>query len=83
MADPRIQLFNATAVVIADNDNWGGGAALVAAFARVAAFELPATSRDAALLATQLGEGSYTAQVSGVGDTGGVVIVEVYEVPFP
>jgi hypothetical protein len=53
---------------------------LAAAFTRVGAFALPAGSRDAALLAT-LPPGAYTAQVSGVGGTTGVALVEVYEVP--
>ena len=46
----------------------------------VGAFALPTASKDAALLVA-LAPGSYTAQVSGVGGTGGVVLVEVYEVP--
>jgi hypothetical protein len=46
----------------------------------VGAFALPASSRDAALLVT-LQPGSYTVQVSGVGGTTGVALVEVYEVP--
>ena len=37
-------------------------------------------SRDAALTAT-LPPGSYTAQISGVGGTTGVALVEVYELP--
>ena len=37
-------------------------------------------SRDAALLVT-LQPGSYTAQLSGVGGTTGVALIEIYEVP--
>jgi hypothetical protein len=47
---------------------------------RVGAFALPAGSRDAALILS-LEPGAYTAQVSGEGDTTGVALVEVYEVP--
>ena len=36
--------------------------------------------RDAALLVT-VSPGSYTAQVSGVDNTTGVAIIEVYEIP--
>jgi len=79
MADPKIDLFSGQ-TVIASNDNWGGGAALASAFASVGAFALGATSKDAALLVT-LAPGNYTAQVSGVNNTGGSAIVEVYEVP--
>jgi len=47
----------------------------------LAAFALTAdASRDAALIAT-LAPGSYTAQISGVGNTTGVALVEVYELP--
>jgi sugar lactone lactonase YvrE len=79
VADPQLTLFSGQTSV-GTNDNWGGTAALTAAFNQVGAFPLPATSRDAALLAT-LQPGNYTVQVSGVGDTTGVAIVEVYEVP--
>ena len=79
VADPELRLFAGERRIEA-NDNWGGGAALAAAFARVGAFALPVGSRDAALLAT-LPPGAYTAQVSGVGGTTGVALVEVYEVP--
>jgi autotransporter-associated beta strand protein len=79
MSDPRMDLFRGTSLV-ATNDNWGGGAELAGAFARSGAFALPADSRDAALLVT-LPPGAYTAQISGVGGTGGRAIVEVYEVP--
>ena len=50
-------------------------------FAAVGAFALPASSLDAALLTAPLAPGDYTVQVSGVGGTTGVAIVEVYEVP--
>ena len=79
MADPKLDLFSAQTVINA-NDNWGGGAALTAAFANVGAFALGAASRDAAVLAT-LAPGNYTAQVSGVGTASGLTLVEVYEVP--
>jgi len=58
-----------------------GDAELTTAFASVGAFTLSATnSLDAALLVT-LPPGSYTAQVSGVNNTTGIALVEVYEVP--
>jgi hypothetical protein len=79
VADPQLTLFSGQAS-IATNNNWGGTAELTAAFAQVGAFALPAASSDAALVAT-LQTGSYTVQVSGVGETTGVAIVEVYEMP--
>ena len=80
LADPKLELFSGVSK-INENDNWGGGAALSAAFASVGAFPLAdAASKDAVLLVTLM-PGSYTAQASGVNGTGGTAIVEVYEVP--
>jgi hypothetical protein len=84
LADPQLSLFregNPTA--LQQNDNWltAPNAAQVGLAAGTAgAFALPANSRDAALLVT-LEPGTYTAQVSGVGNTTGVALVEIYEVP--
>jgi hypothetical protein len=79
IADPQFTLFSGQTGIGA-NDNWGGTAALTAAFSQVGAFGLPPASRDAALVTT-LQPGSYTVQVNGVNSTTGVAIVEVYEVP--
>jgi hypothetical protein len=46
----------------------------------VGAFALTPGSKDAAL-ALSLPPGSYTVQISGAGNTTGVAIVEVYELP--
>ena len=78
LVDPQLQFFRG-ATLLAENDNWGGTAALTTAFTQVGAFGLPAGSRDAALTAT-LEPGSYTVQLSGVAATTGVALVEVYEV---
>ena len=80
LADPKLEIFSG-ATKSAENDNWGGTAELKAAFTSVAAFPFSAdNSRDAALVAT-LQPGSYTAQISGVGNSTGVALVEVYELP--
>ena len=78
-SDPQLALFGSSGK-IAGNDEWGGTAALAAAFASVGAFALPNGSRDAALLAT-LSPGNYTVQVSGSSDNSGTALVEIYEVP--
>ncbi len=79
LADPKLDLFRqGETVALASSDNWD--AALAPTFANVGAFALGAGSRDAALVVT-LPPGSYTAQVSGVGNTAGVALVEVYELP--
>ena len=79
LADPILTLFAGSAKM-GENDNWAGAAAIAAAASAVGAFAVPVDSRDAALLVT-LPPGAYSAQVSGAGDTTGVALVEVYEVP--
>jgi sugar lactone lactonase YvrE len=79
LANPKLELFTGT-TKINENDDWAGSAAVAAASASVGAFGLAASSQDAALLVT-LAPGNYTAQVSGVGRTTGVGLVEIYEVP--
>jgi hypothetical protein len=77
--DPRLTLYSGE-TKLASNDNWGGGAALKAAFNAVGAFALSDGSNDAALIAT-LPPGNYTVQVVGDKSAGGVALVEIYEVP--
>ena len=81
LADPTIALFAGT-TPIASNDNWEAGPGTVAdmtgAAAKVGAFALAAGSKDAALLIT-LQPGTYTVQVTGVGNTTGVALIEVYD----
>jgi hypothetical protein len=78
LADPRLDLFAAgSSTPLATNNDWA--AALAPVFAQVGAFPLRAGSWDAALLVT-LPPGSFTAQVSGVGDSRGVALIEIYEV---
>ena len=79
LADPTITLYQG-ATVIASNDNWSSAAnaaEIAAAASAVGAFALPTGSKDAALVAT-LPAGSYTAVVSGVGNTTGTALVELY-----
>jgi nitrogen fixation protein len=79
LADPKLDLYSGN-TRIDGNDNWGGTTTLSNAFTATQAFPLPANSKDAALLVT-LQPGLYSAQVSGVGGTTGVALVEVYEMP--
>jgi hypothetical protein len=85
LADPQLELYeirpDGSSVLFAGNDNWGDGdvTALRAAFTAAYAFALPdAASKDAALLVT-LPAGTFTALVSGVGNTTGEALVEVYD----
>jgi sugar lactone lactonase YvrE len=80
LADPRLEIIGRSNAVVASNDNWAGSAELTAAFAGQGAFPLSAAdSKDAALLVT-LEPGSYSAQVSGVNNTTGEALIEIYEV---
>jgi hypothetical protein len=78
LADPTLSVFNGQGVVVASNDDWNSSLATI--FASAGAFALPSGSHDAALVIT-LSAGSYTFQISGVGGTSGVALVEVYELP--
>jgi hypothetical protein len=79
LADPRFKVIPLNQnFTVASNDNWGGTAALQAAFAQTQAFALPTDSRDAAAIVC-LPPGGYTVQATGVGDTTGNVLVEVYD----
>ncbi len=78
LADPKLELFDAQQIKLAENDTYAP--TLTASFTAVGAFPLLAGSKDAALLAA-LPPGSYTCVVSGVDNTTGTALVEVYEVP--
>ena len=79
LADPQFRVVPLNMnLTVASNDNWGGTAALQAAFAQTYAFALPAASRDAAVV-VRLPPGGYTVQATGVGNTTGNVLVEVYD----
>lgn len=81
LADPQLAVFKDSTQLFS-NDNWSADAANVAtvtsAGTAVGAFALAAGSKDAALV-TSLEPGAYTIQVSGVGNTTGTAIVEVYD----
>jgi hypothetical protein len=83
LADPILRLVRSDNTVVRENDNWyaGNDSALIAdAARRVNAFAFAEGSRDAAILVS-LPPGTYTAEVTGAGNTTGIALVEVYEVP--
>lgn len=83
LADPHLGLFIGDAQVD-ENDDWCDSpdeVEIAAAASRVFAFELAGGSCDSAMLLT-LDPGSYTVQVSGAGGTGGVALIEIYDVPM-
>lgn len=83
LSDPRLEVHTVVGggdVTVAQNDNWGADAGLLAAFSAVGAFALPTSSNDAALVVT-LQPGSYTAQLAGANNGTGVGLIEVYQLP--
>ncbi len=79
LADPKLELYRHN-VLYTSNDNWSGDSATTAVFDQVGAFHLDGGSTDSVLVLT-LPPDTYTAQVSGVNNTTGIGLVEVYEVP--
>lgn len=83
LENPEIAVFSGS-TLIASNDNWEESSATVAqtnaTFAQVGAFPLPSGGKDAAMVVT-LQPGAYTVQVSGLGNSTGIALVEAYELP--
>ncbi|HEX2854225.1 MAG TPA: LamG-like jellyroll fold domain-containing protein [Opitutaceae bacterium] len=84
LANPKLdlyQLVNGSFVKIRENDDWGGDTDIGWAEVSAGATTLSnPTSKDCALLIT-LPPGVYTANVSGVGNSSGVVLLQAYTVP--
>ncbi len=83
LADPQLTVYHGSDPITSNND-WsdkGDPARIRDAGSKVGAFPLDPGSKDAAVL-LDLDPGSYTIKVSGVNDTTGVALVEVYEVPM-
>jgi len=78
LARPKLQVYSGTSIV-ATNTGWDGTAQSSAVFAQVGAFALTPGSADSAVIVT-LPAGSYSAVVSGVNNTSGNALVEIYEV---
>lgn len=82
LARPQLTVFSG-ATVVAQNAGWSTApdpAVIVAAAQAAGAFPFGSASADSALVLA-LAPGSYTAQVTGVADTTGLALVEVYELP--
>ncbi len=81
LANPTLQIFNGQGQPIAANDDWQTQTTAGSSAADLMALGLqPPDPREAAIVLA-LPPGAYTAIVRGAGDTSGVAIVEVYEVP--
>lgn len=82
LAQPSLSVFNSSGAVVATNTGWGtssNASQIASTAAVVGAFALSPGSADSAVI-VGLSAGSYTVQVSGVGNTTGVALAEIYEV---
>jgi rhamnogalacturonan endolyase len=78
LADPRLAVYHGAAV-LAQNEDWTSDSGVGGeAFALLGAFPLEPGARDSALL-LNLAPGAYTVHATGSGNTGGIVLVEVYD----
>jgi len=83
LADPTLELHDATGALIASNDNWqhtiiGGIITSDQVQAIMDSGHAPTDPTESAIIAT-LPTGNYTAIVRGVNNTTGVALVEVYD----
>jgi aryl-phospho-beta-D-glucosidase BglC (GH1 family) len=81
LPDPELTLnqsLNAGNVLVATNKGWANNPTVASTAESVGAFSWPSNSVDAALVET-LGEGPYTAQVTGVSGDSGIALAEMYD----
>jgi hypothetical protein len=75
LADPKLELHDATGATIASNDNWKEASNKQAILDSTVP---PSNDKESAIVAS-LSPGAYTAIVSGVNNTTGIALVEVYD----
>ncbi|WP_158277617.1 matrixin family metalloprotease [Opitutus sp. ER46] len=79
MANPQLAIYRlGESTPFVTNDDWQSSAEMSSAVSVTQAFALTPGSRDAAVLVT-LAPGSYTVVITGVGDTTGPVLGEIYD----
>jgi kumamolisin len=82
LAQPSLSVFDSSGAVIASNTGWGTNpdpAQIATVSAKVGAFVLPPESADCSEI-VRLSPGAYTVHISGVGNSTGVALAELYEV---
>jgi hypothetical protein len=75
LADPVLELRDASGNLVAVNDDWSSGSQVAAILDTGIP---PSNPLESAIIAT-LGTGNYTAVVRGVDGTSGVALVEVFD----
>jgi hypothetical protein len=76
LANPTLELRDNNAAILASNDNWQSDSAQAA---ELTAAGLAPTNANESGIAITLGPGQYTALLSGVGNTTGVGVIEVFD----
>jgi uncharacterized protein (DUF1800 family) len=74
LADPTLELHDATGAIVASNDNWRASQEA----AIIAAGLAPTNDLESALIAT-INPGAYTVVVKGVNNATGVGLMEIYD----
>lgn len=75
LQDPTLELHDGQGALITSNDNWKATQQTQIQATGLA----PSFDAESAILAPSLAPGGYTAIVAGAGGTGGVALVEVYQ----
>jgi hypothetical protein len=73
MLDPKLELHDVNGATLATNDNWR-----TTQEAAIIATTIPPTNDAESAIVMTLPPGNYTAILSGVNNTTGVAVVEVY-----
>ncbi len=76
LLDPKLELHDDSGAIIASNDNWQDSQK-----AQIMASGFAPADAHESVIVTQLPAGRYTAIVRGAGDTTGIALVEIYNVP--
>jgi hypothetical protein len=76
LLDPALELHDSSGSVIASNDNWGQSANST----EILNSGVPPTNPSESAILMSLAPGSYTAVLSGVNQTTGTAVVEVYDI---
>jgi hypothetical protein len=78
LADPKLEVHDASGNLIAQNDNWADSSDDQVSYISASGLAPPSYKESALLLV--LDPGAYTAIVSGVNNTTGIALVEVYNI---
>jgi uncharacterized repeat protein (TIGR03803 family) len=78
LADPTLELHNASGAIIASNDNWKIRPDGSSQQGEIEATSIPPSNDAESALVQNLAPGNYTAIVRGTGSTSGIAVVEAY-----